>query len=68
MKCRDCKHAEWTRTPNGRIKKNVPGRCNAEVKMPAMLCLFEPLRVNKIAIWPSYEGQCDLHESAGDGK
>lgn len=64
MKCKDCKHADWTRNPSGSIKKKVPGRCRAEVVVPTLLCVYQPTHVHKCAIWPEYEGQCDLHEPA----
>lgn len=62
-RCRDCKFAEFQRTPTGRIKKGVAGRCVAVVPgPPVMLCLFRPATVHKSAIWAEYEGQCDLFE------
>lgn len=63
MKCKDCAYAEWERTGTGRIKKGRPGRCNAEVpQLPTMLCLHKTVVIQKLSIWPDYEGQCDLFE------
>jgi hypothetical protein len=62
VKCVDCKLAEWQRTPTGRFKKNEPGCCEADVKaiqLPKMISRSFSVS-HQMAIWPDYEGECDL--------
>jgi len=69
VKCKDCSHATWERTPTGRIKAKHVGRCNA-VLPPTPVTLYsraaEPPKFNakwdrRPAIWLDYEGRCDLY-------
>lgn len=60
--CAKCQHAEWSRTPTGRIKQKVPGRCKVAPPPRAeapLLCLVQPPAWHKVAIWPDYKGRCD---------
>lgn len=64
-KCVECVHAAWVRTPSGRIKKGSPGRCHGEIPpRPVILCASSRDSVTyKSAIWPEYEGRCDIFEA-----
>lgn len=59
VKCIECKHAQWERTPSGRVKKKTAGDCRMpRPEFPTYLC-YSPLRVFQMRIWPDYEGPCD---------
>lgn len=61
-RCIDCKHAEWQRSPSGRIKR-VAGRCSVQIpQAPVLLCMPSHQHIHKNAIWPDYSGQCDLFQ------
>lgn len=62
VRCTDCRFSEFVRTPSGRFKKATPGRCLAQVEPPVLLCANQPFMVSKCAIWPKYEGRCDLFQ------
>ena len=34
--CKDCKHADWQRTANGRLHRGGFGQCTYEYVMPAL--------------------------------
>lgn len=34
--CTDCKHAEWSRTANGRLHPSGDGRCKYPYKIPPL--------------------------------
>lgn len=65
-RCKDCKHAQWERTPTGRIKKNIPGRCALKrlEDTPQYLCVVKQ-RLHVVCIWPDYAGRCDGFEAEG---
>lgn len=64
-KCVDCVHAAWVRTPSGRIKKGVAGKCRGEIPdPPVLLCTSSRTSlIYKSAIWQTYEGRCDIFEA-----
>lgn len=64
-KCIDCVHASWIRTASGRIKKNSPGKCLGPLpEQPVLLCTSSRTSIiYKSAIWPEYEGRCDIFEA-----
>jgi len=64
-KCVECRNASWQRTPTGRIKRQEPGRCLAEVpRKPVLLCDSRPdSPVSKTGIWRDMEGTCDFFET-----
>lgn len=65
VKCVDCKFSRWTRTDNGRIKKNVPGRFEAviNVRIPVLMCSPPRNVYFKEGIWPDNEGECDFYQA-----
>jgi hypothetical protein len=64
VQCKDCAHAEWVRTPKGNVQTNTPGRCLATPPPPVLwLARFSRDAISpprKPAIWPDYQGPCDL--------
>ena len=59
VKCINCRFALWSRTPSGRIKKNISGECCAAIPAPPVMLCAAPVRLYKGGIWPDYEGDCD---------
>jgi hypothetical protein len=72
--CRDCIHAIWERTPTGRIKQYLCGRCGVEKeilemythrRVPPCITVSQP---HKSAIWPHYDARgCTMREVAPKG-
>ena len=59
--CATCKHAEFLRTPTGRIRHSYAGKCNYEIVIPVLPECVRDLgrRVNpfpKQAIWARRDG------------
>ena len=60
--CKQCAHAEWNRTPTGRIKRDTCGKClkaseivdlfNRELVMTAPPCV-SVYKAGINAIWPN---------------
>ena len=69
--CGECPHAEWTRTPTGRIKKQTHGRCGkasellefySHRKVAPCICLNPP---HLTAVWPDYDAtNCPMWHNA----
>jgi hypothetical protein len=65
--CAKCQHALWARTPTGRIKAGVAGRCGKAREIVHALTKHEhpPCVVlqapHTVAIWPDYDASgCDF--------
>lgn len=59
--CGKCKHAEFERTPTGRIKKKIAGHCQApipDVKLMLPVCALHYVRIIKDAIWSDWFHDC----------
>ena len=67
MKCGDCKHAVFQRTPTGRIKLKTSGRCSQAAALKAAFthtitppCIHVPAPETNF-IWPEYDAtHCSL--------
>lgn len=58
MSCKNCQLATWEFSPTGKIKKNIAGRCMAEVTIVAPSCAN--VQVFKNAIWPKDGDGCPM--------
>lgn len=65
--CGECKHAEWERTPTGRIKRGTAGRCEKQKELLAMYVVVKHPPCLAIGgatvngIWPDYDASgCPL--------
>lgn len=58
--CGTCKNAIWSRTPTGRIKKGVPGKCSKASEILLSLNVSIPPCISltggyfEARIWPEY--------------
>lgn len=60
VKCVNCRFAEWERTPTGKIRKKIAGRCRAQYPdLPVFLSMPDLMLPGKNGIWPDLEGRCD---------
>jgi hypothetical protein len=61
--CATCNLAEFTRTPSGRIKANVSGRCQYEIAQPVLpACVPIGARhIVKYSIWPDMGAECPVY-------
>ena len=60
-RCIDCKHAQFSKTPTGRVR-NEAGRCAALLPAkPIAPCL--QVEMVRWSIWPTTAGHCDFFEA-----
>lgn len=64
VRCKDCAHAEWERTPTGRIKAKTSGRCRLELpQLPILMASIHQPSYQPGGIWPDREGRCDFFKA-----
>lgn len=67
MGCETCKHANWERTPTGRISKNYSGRCTYPIKsveFPSIPVVYQIQIVGPQGIWPGDGEGCPCYEKS----
>jgi len=61
--CKTCALSIFWRTPTGKIKRGVSGRCTYQPEPPKH-CHSITVQLNRIHIWPGvHETPCEAHEA-----
>lgn len=62
MTCKTCKHAQFERTPTGRIARGTRGECRYEVVIPVLPASLRLAHLYRHGIWPDFGTDCPTYE------